>query len=77
METAILSIASALTVSAISGGFIVVIRQIKKVMKRIELADIKHDALVHALQSESKNGFLGYYNAYVESKLKDKEYINN
>jgi len=55
-------------------GFIV--RLIKKVFKKVELQDIKHDGLVYALQKERKNGLWDDYNSFIENKIKDREYIS-
>lgn len=49
----------------------------KKFYRKMILNDLKHDAMVFALQKSFKNGFTEYYNEKLSELKDEKRFIDN
>ena len=54
-------------------GFIFV--QLRKIIRKMELNCIKHDALVYAMHEFTQDGLMDNYNDYIDRHIKDIEHI--
>lgn len=72
----LLTILSSLVIAVIIGAFGLLRKEVKKVLRTIELLTHKINALVYAVSKESRNGIMEYYYDYLNGRMKDDNFIS-